>query len=217
MSLIMRAFSEAQLHDSHQSVPDIISVGKPSTAYLQKELEVGVRAGPAERSAPVALVEGAIAVTLANMLYVDLEDFDLAKSIADYGVNSPVCTLSFFPEHDVISIIPILKLTFSWIAAELRSWSLNALKTNISMLKLLDQSVSISALAAKIVDGALAEAGKYLQSTESGSINKSTSERIFICSPRTRSSLLLSSLIEASLYMVSAERLSKQVCFYQLT
>ncbi|KAF2853353.1 hypothetical protein T440DRAFT_505702 [Plenodomus tracheiphilus IPT5] len=133
VAIIMRALSDAQRHASDSSAPDALSRGQSKIVRLQQDLEAGIRAGPAEHSATVSLVERAITDVVAEMLFIDLEAVDPARSVADYGVDS-------------------------LIAAELRSWFLNALKTKISMLKLLDQSMTISALAATIVSDALASA-----------------------------------------------------------
>lgn len=92
VSLIMRAFADAQQHRLGNSAPDGASSGKSNVARLQQELEAGIRAGPAERSSTVALVEGAITRTVADMLFIDLEDVDPSKSVADYGVDSLVRT-----------------------------------------------------------------------------------------------------------------------------
>ncbi|KAH8721524.1 beta-ketoacyl synthase domain-containing protein [Phaeosphaeriaceae sp. PMI808] len=133
VAIIMRAFADAQQHLLDQNSSDGAGGGKSSVARLQQDLEAGIRAGPAERSATIVLVEGAITAMVADMLFIDLEAVDPSRSVADYGVDS-------------------------LIAAELRNWFLEALKTDISMLKLLDQSTSMSTLAAKIVDDGLAQA-----------------------------------------------------------
>lgn len=133
---IMRAFADAQQHAEDQlSGGSAAAAGgaKSRTARLQQDLDAGVKAGKDERSATAALVEDAIAETMAEMLFIDREAVDPARSVADYGVDS-------------------------LIAAELRTWFVEALRTDISMLKLLDQSTSIRALAGKIVDDALAQA-----------------------------------------------------------
>ncbi|KAK7748156.1 Type I Iterative PKS [Cytospora paraplurivora] len=132
---ILRAFADAQQHAEAQQSGDRAGEGngaKTRTARLQQELEAGIRGGADQRPATVSLVEGAIAETMAEMLFIDREAVDPARSVADYGVDS-------------------------LIAAELRTWLVEALRTDISMLKLLDQSTSIGALAAKIVDDALAQ------------------------------------------------------------
>ncbi|KAK7696986.1 putative secondary metabolism biosynthetic enzyme [Diaporthe eres] len=67
---------------------------------------------------------------VADMLFVDPEGVDPARSVADLGVDS-------------------------LIAAELRSWFLQALGADISMLDLLDPSMDIQARAAAITDRAL--------------------------------------------------------------
>lgn len=90
VSRIIRAFADAQQHALDNSAPDAANGGKSSAARLQQELEAGIRAGPAERSATVALVEGAITGTVADMLFIDLEGVDPIKSVADYGVDSLV-------------------------------------------------------------------------------------------------------------------------------
>lgn len=75
-------------------------------------------------------MQGAITNTVAELLFVDAQSLDTGKSVADLGVDS-------------------------LIAAELRKWFLQALRTNISMLDLLDPSVSISTRAVSITEKAL--------------------------------------------------------------
>jgi acyl carrier protein len=136
----MRAFEDAQQYVIEQNAARDPAAGnnaKSSAARLQQDLEAGIRAGPSQRSATVALVKGAITATVASMLFIDPEGVDSAKSVADYGVDS-------------------------LIAAELRNWFVDVLKTDISMLKLLDQKTSMSALAARIVDDALTQASSGL-------------------------------------------------------
>ncbi|KAI1121201.1 hypothetical protein F5Y10DRAFT_288746 [Nemania abortiva] len=136
VSLILRGFADAQQYAiDRNSARDPAAGGgggKSSlTARLQQDLDAGIRGGIAQRSATVALVEAAITATVASMLFIDPEGVDPAKSVADYGVDS-------------------------LIAAELRSWFVDALKTDISMLKLLDQKTNMGMLAARVVDDALA-------------------------------------------------------------
>jgi len=134
VSTIMRAFADAQQYALDQSAQDSGAAGgKSSSARIQQELEAGIRSGPSERASTVGFVERTIAETVASMLFIDPEGVSPAKSVADYGVDS-------------------------LIAAELRNWFVDVLKTDISMLKLLDQSTTMSALAGKIVDDALAQA-----------------------------------------------------------
>ena len=137
VAAIMRAYADAQKYALNQSAQDTANDGgndaKLNAAHLQQKLEAGIQAGPGERSATVALVEAAIIAAVADMLFIDREGIDSSKSAADHGVDS-------------------------LIAAELRNWFIDVLKVNISMLKLLDQSTSMNALAANIVDDALAQA-----------------------------------------------------------
>lgn len=130
ISLMMRAFSDAQLQSANlQGSSDEGS--KHTAAHLRRELDAAVQAGSPGRLSTMAFVQSAITNVVAEMLFVDVESIDPAKSVADQGVDS-------------------------LIAAELRNWFLQALGTNISMLDLLDPSVGISTLAGKITDEALA-------------------------------------------------------------
>ena len=129
VSLIMRAFSDAQRQSAHlQGSRDEGS--KNTVAHLRSEFDAAVREGATGRTYTVALVQSAIANVVAEMLFVDAESIDPAKSVADLGVDS-------------------------LIAAELRNWFHQALGTNISMLDLLDPNVSISMQADSITDKAL--------------------------------------------------------------
>lgn len=130
IALMMRAFSDAQRQSAHlQSSLDEGS--KTTVAHIRREFDTAVQAGPSARTDTVAYVQTAITNAVAEMLFVDVEGVDPAKSVADQGVDS-------------------------LIAAELRNWFHQALGTNISMLDLLDPSVGISALAGSITDDALA-------------------------------------------------------------
>ncbi|XP_044721528.1 polyketide synthase dehydratase domain-containing protein [Hirsutella rhossiliensis] len=120
-------------HDMRQSIPVQTSLdegSKNTIAHLRSELDAAIREGPGARASAVALVQSAIINVVAEMLFVDVESIDPAKSVADLGVDS-------------------------LIAAELRNWFLLGLGTNISMLDLLDPSVSISMWAASIIDKGL--------------------------------------------------------------
>ena len=130
VSLMMRAFSDAQRQSAHlQGSSDEGS--KNTVAHLRGEFDAAVREGITGRAATIALVQSAIANVVAEMLFVDAESIDSAKSVADLGVDS-------------------------LIAAELRNWFVQALGTNISMLDLLDPNVGIATQAEGIVDKALA-------------------------------------------------------------
>lgn len=128
VSMMMRAFSDAQ----QQSVSGSLGEGpKNSVAHLRAEFEAAVREGATGRASTVTLVQNAIVNIVAEMLFVDVESIDPARSVASLGVDS-------------------------LIAAELRLWFLKALGTNISMLDLLEPSVDIRTRAASITDEALA-------------------------------------------------------------
>lgn len=105
-----------------------------ATLLLQQSLAAGIAAGPAALSTTVALVADAIAATVAAMLFVDREAVDAERSVADHGVDS-------------------------LIAAELRSWFVEVLGEDVSMLRLLDQGTSMRALAEGVVNEGLKKAG----------------------------------------------------------
>lgn len=128
VSLIMRAFLDAQQESAHmQASPD---EGSQNTAVsLRKEFDAAIRKGAAGHASTVAFVKGAITNAVAAMLFIDAQSLDPRKSVADLGVDS-------------------------LIAAELRNWFLQAFGTNISMLDLLDPSVSIGTRAVSITEKA---------------------------------------------------------------
>lgn len=133
-SLMMRAFQDSQrLSDQLEDSLDEVILN--TTALLRAEFIAAIGEGSDGRSSTVALAQGAIVKAVAEMLFVDAESIDPAKSVADLGVDS-------------------------LIAAELRNWFLQALGANISMLDLLDPSVGISKRAADITDEALSLSGK---------------------------------------------------------
>ncbi|KAL8865003.1 MAG: hypothetical protein Q9198_009520, partial [Flavoplaca austrocitrina] len=103
-------------------------------AHLRKEFSAAINEGAIGRAQTVAFVQMAITNVVAEMLFVDAESIDPAKSVAELGVDS-------------------------LIAAELRNWFHQALGTNISMLDLLDPNVGICAQAESITDKALAAKG----------------------------------------------------------
>ena len=129
VSLIMRAFSDAQRQSAR--LQGSLDEGSENTvAHLRSEFDAAVREGATRRTDTVALVQTAVTKVVAEMLFVDAESIDPAKSVADLGVDS-------------------------LIAAELRNWFQQALGTNISMLDLLDPNVAISTQANNITDKAL--------------------------------------------------------------
>lgn len=130
VSLMMRAFLDAQ----RQSAPLQASLDEGSTntvAFVRREFDAAIQQGADGRTSAIAIAKSAITVVVADMLYVDVESIDPAKSVADLGVDS-------------------------LIAAELRNWFLQGLGANISMLDLLDPSVTIATRAVSITDNALA-------------------------------------------------------------
>ncbi|KAL8780233.1 MAG: hypothetical protein Q9213_006555 [Squamulea squamosa] len=129
VSLIMRAFSDAQRQSGHMQ-GSLDGGPKNAVARLRSELAAAVGEGATGRTHAVALVQNAITNVVAEMLFVDVESIDPVKSVAELGVDS-------------------------LIAAELRNWFHQALGTNISMLDLLDPNVGINTQAASIVDKAL--------------------------------------------------------------
>ena len=134
VSLIMRAFDDAERHVGNSTTAAADHGGKSAVAHLRREFDEAVKkAGPEERAKTVTLVTEAIVTTVAEMLFIDASSINPTRTVASYGVDS-------------------------LIAAELRNWFLLALGTNISVLDLLDAHTSIDALAAKIVDAKLPEA-----------------------------------------------------------
>ena len=126
----MRAFSDAQRQSAH--LQGSLDAGpKNPAAHLRSEFAAAVLEGVTARAQTVALVQKGITNVVAEMLFVDVESIDPSKSVAELGVDS-------------------------LIAAELRSWFLQALGTSISMLDLLDPNVGISTQADSITDKALA-------------------------------------------------------------
>ena len=82
---IMRAFSDAQRQSAHlQGSPD--GASEITVAHLRREFDAAVREGATRHTETVALVQSAV----AEMLFVDAESIDAAKSIADLGVDKVV-------------------------------------------------------------------------------------------------------------------------------
>ncbi|KAL8906783.1 MAG: hypothetical protein Q9171_006132 [Xanthocarpia ochracea] len=129
VSLMMRAFSDAQRQSAH--LQGSLDAGpKNPAAQLRREFATAVGEGVTGRAYTVGFVQKAIINVVAEMLFVDAESIDPANSVAELGVDS-------------------------LIAAELRNWFLQALGTSISMLDLLDPNVGISTQAESITDKAL--------------------------------------------------------------
>ncbi|KAK0671960.1 putative polyketide synthase [Cercophora samala] len=134
VSLIMRAMKDIQRQASGADAAQdgAGGAGKSAAARLRSAFAEGIKGGAAARAATVGLVTEGVTQTVAGMLFIDASMVDPAKSIAEHGVDS-------------------------LIAAELRSWFHQALKTNLKMGELLDAQTSIRALAENIVDAALKE------------------------------------------------------------
>lgn len=147
VSPLMRALQDARRQRQRQDSADSHQHGrgaKNSAASLRRQFDAAI-AGTQEdsngsttearRAAAVTLARDAIVRAVADMLFVDAEGIDPTRSVADLGVDS-------------------------LIAAELRSWFLQALGADVSMLDLLDPNVDILARAAGIADRAMEAASK---------------------------------------------------------
>ncbi|KAH7304199.1 hypothetical protein B0I35DRAFT_454850 [Stachybotrys elegans] len=131
-SLIMRAMQDAQrqIAKSKEASDDD---GKPkafSATRVRQAFDEAIKAGEESRGSTVEFVTAVIVKTVAEMLFVDVQKVNPAKSVAAHGVDS-------------------------LIAAELRHWFLQALATDLRMLDLLDAETSIRGLAEGIVSKAL--------------------------------------------------------------
>ncbi|KAK2764515.1 Type I Iterative PKS [Arachnomyces sp. PD_36] len=132
VSQIMRAFDDAQRHgDANLAGNSVDEGGKSAAARLRREFDEAIKALPKGRTETLGLVTEGIITAMAEMLFVEKSGVNSGKSVAGHGVDS-------------------------LIAAELRNWFHVALGFNVSMLDLLDAHISIDALAANIVDTAIA-------------------------------------------------------------
>ncbi|KAI1146902.1 hypothetical protein F4825DRAFT_456023 [Nemania diffusa] len=131
VSLIMRGFRDALQWSAQLQGSSSNESPKDTVAQLRAEFEAAVREGGSSgRDSTTQMAQRIIIAAVAEMLFVDVESIDPAKSVAELGVDS-------------------------LIAAELRSWFVQALGARISMLDLLDPSVSIRTRATDIVTKAL--------------------------------------------------------------
>ncbi|KAH6651430.1 hypothetical protein BKA67DRAFT_537308 [Truncatella angustata] len=131
VSLVVRSMQDAQRRGTGSDAEDKNGEsGKSAMTRLRQAFDDGVKAGVEAREDTVALVEEGITTTVAEMLFNGKSNVNLAKSVADHGVDS-------------------------LIAAELRNWFHQALRTNLLMLDLLDAHTSIKALAESVVEKAL--------------------------------------------------------------
>jgi acyl carrier protein len=114
---------------------------RSAMARLRRDMEEAVqqtRTAPAgteqqnQRTHAVALVTAALKTTVAAMLLMDESAVNAARSVSAHGVDS-------------------------LIATEFRNWLHVALGAKISMVDLMDPRTTINALAAQIVDAAVAK------------------------------------------------------------
>lgn len=130
VSVLLRAVSDAKRHALNAAAGDELDgEGANSAAGLRRAFDEAIKEGAEGRAAAVALVTGGITNAISEMLFIDPGSVNPARSVADHGVDS-------------------------LIAAELRSWFHQALRTD--MRNLLDSHTSIGQLAQDIVDKALA-------------------------------------------------------------
>ncbi|ETS86665.1 hypothetical protein PFICI_00493 [Pestalotiopsis fici W106-1] len=133
VSLVMRAFEDAQRHDGDLAAAEEAAGGggKSGLSQIRRAFQKAIDAGPDGHASATELVSEAISNAVAEMLFIDASGVNSAMTVAAHGVDS-------------------------LIAAELRNWFHQAFKFKISMPDLLDAHTSISELAAKVVDDALA-------------------------------------------------------------
>ncbi|KAI0103939.1 hypothetical protein GGR51DRAFT_561319 [Nemania sp. FL0031] len=134
MSIVMRALRDTE---SQAAAHESSNTGREGNAKLERiasmrrDFEAAItQGGTAERSQTVMLVEKFLKEAVADVLFIEADDVLLSKSIADHGLDSLV-------------------------AAELRSWFIQALGVDVGTADLLDQSKTINQMAADIVDKAL--------------------------------------------------------------
>lgn len=145
VSLVMRAFDDAYRHAgaaTGQVAAADQQGGKAAIVRLRRELDEAVEAvadtnknnnnekSSDERTRALVFIVEAIVTAVAGMLFIDASGVSSSKPVASLGVDS-------------------------LIAAELRNWFHVALGTRINTLDLLDAHMSISQLAADVLDKAL--------------------------------------------------------------
>lgn len=132
VSLVMRALDDAYRHadDDADNALNKIDHHSSTMAKLRQKFDESVKLGEEQRAKTLHLVVRATADTIADMLSIDAVGVSLAKTVADYVVDS-------------------------LIAAELRNWFNLAFHANISLLDMLDAHTRIERLAGIVVDGAL--------------------------------------------------------------
>ncbi|RYC55186.1 hypothetical protein CHU98_g11026 [Xylaria longipes] len=134
MSIILRTLRDAE---SHATTRDSGSNGQEGSAKseriarMRRDFDAAIaQGGAAERSKTTMLVERVIKEAVADVLFIEADGVLPSKSIADHGLDSLV-------------------------AAELRGWFIQALGVNVGTAELLDQSKTISQMAADMVEKTL--------------------------------------------------------------
>jgi NADPH:quinone reductase-like Zn-dependent oxidoreductase len=137
VSHVIRAFDDAMQGDANGAGPTgEAEGGRFATARLRRDFEeAALRAGAAtseteqleHRAHALERVIAGITATVSAMLLVEPSTINVARAVSDHGIDS-------------------------LIAAELRNWFYLAFGSKISMVDLLDSRMSISVLAAKVVD-----------------------------------------------------------------
>ncbi|TGJ78773.1 hypothetical protein E0Z10_g9991 [Xylaria hypoxylon] len=128
VSLIMRAMNDAKRHMFARSQESADGDADNSASGMRRAFDDAIKAGPDARAGAVKLVMDGIMRTIAEMLFIDTVNVNPSKTVAEQGVDS-------------------------LIAAELRNWFHQALRTNIH--NMLDSQMCIEKLAEQIVDEAL--------------------------------------------------------------
>lgn len=137
MSHIVRAFTDAKRHTSQDSSGVASEDNKLATiASTRRDFDVAITHGGAtKRGETTTFAERVIREAIADFLFIDVEDVNSAKSIANHGLDSLV-------------------------AAELRVWFNQALGVDVQIMELLNQDKTVCQLAASVVERALALAYK---------------------------------------------------------
>lgn len=146
VSHVIRGFDDAMRHnrgDENSGSAGDMEGGRSAVARIRREFGDAVQKirtasdGNEKvelRSLALQLTTSSIATTVATMLLMDISAVNTARAVSDHGVDS-------------------------LIATELRNWFHLALGSKIGMVDLLDPRTSINALAAKVVDAAVAFQG----------------------------------------------------------
>ncbi|KAK8080853.1 hypothetical protein PG997_008671 [Apiospora hydei] len=134
MSHLIRALADRKRREEAEDVADGSPVASQRSALIQstrRSFDQALRSG-ADRHQTTAFVERAIRSAVADVLFIDVDSVDMARPVADQGLDSLV-------------------------AAELRGWFQQALGVDVKTLELLDQSRTMQQLAGAVVERALSE------------------------------------------------------------